>query len=148
MQSKEVDGQFIGLVSINATQRDMWDRKQVKPLLQLGRRDRHPDLPDIPSGRELIKNPADLALLEFAELPFFMAQSFVAPPDIPASRAEVLRSAFMKVTTDAEYIKEADKLQIDNSPIDHKELESLLQRARNTPKDVIEAYGKVINANP
>lgn len=148
MQSKEVDGQFIGLVSIQATQRDLWDRKQVKPLLQLGRRDRHPELPQVPAGRELITNAADLGLLEFAELPFFMAQSFVAPPDIPPSRAEILRTAFMKVTKDTDYIKEADKLQIDNSPIDHTELDALLLRARNTPKDVIEAYAKLINANP
>ncbi|MFN3890741.1 MAG: Bug family tripartite tricarboxylate transporter substrate binding protein [Beijerinckiaceae bacterium] len=147
MQSKEVDGQFIGLVSIQATQQDMWQRKLVKPLLQLGRRDRHPDLPNVPTGRELIKDPNGLALLEFAELPFFMAQSYVAPPDIPAARASILRKAFMDVTGDAEYIAEAKKLHIDNSPIDHREIEALLMRARNTPKPVIDAYAKIIAAN-
>ena len=147
MQSKEVDGQFIGLVSIQATQQDMWQRKLVKPLLQLGRRDRHPDLPDVPTGRELIKDADGLALLEFAELPFFMAQSYVAPPEIPAARAAILRAAFMRVTTDAQYIADAKKLQIDNSPIDHKDLEQLLIRARDTPKSVIDAYAKIIGTN-
>ena len=148
MQSKELDGQFIGLVSIQATQRDMWERKQVKPLLQIGRRDRHPELPDVPTGRELIKDAEALAILDFAELPFFMAQSFVAPPEIPADRAIALRNAFMQVTKDPEYQAEAKKLQIDNSPIDHKELENLLLRARSTPRKIIEAYSKVISANP
>jgi tripartite-type tricarboxylate transporter receptor subunit TctC len=147
MQSKELDGQFIGLVSIQATQQDMWRRKLVKPLLQMGRRDRHPDLPDVPTGRELVKDAAALALLEFAELPFFMAQSFVAPPEIPAARAAMLRTAFMRVTEDADYQAEAKKLQIDNSPIDYKEMEGLLLKARNTPKSVIEAYSKIIAAS-
>ncbi len=147
MQSKEVDGQFIGLVSIQATQQDMWRRQLVKPLLQLGRRERHPDLPDVPTGRELIKDPEGLALLEFAELPFFMAQSYVAPPEIPAARAAILRAAFMRVTEDAQYIAEAKKLQIDNSPIDHKDIEQLLMRARDTPKSVIDAYAKIIGTN-
>lgn len=147
MQSKEVDGQFIGLVSIQATQQDMWQRKLVKPLLQIGRRERHPDLPNVPTGRELIKDSNGLALLEFAELPFFMAQSYVAPPEIPAARAAILRAGFMRVTKDPEYIAEAKKLHIDNSPIDHKELETLLMRARDTPKSVIDAYSKVIASN-
>jgi len=144
MQSKEVDGQFIGLVSIQATQQDMWQRKLVKPLLQLGRRERHPDLPDVPTGRELIKDADGLALLEFAELPFFMAQAYVAPPDIPVARAAILRAAFMRVTEDAQYSADAKKLQIDNSPIDYKDIEQLLVRARDTPKSVIDAYSKII----
>jgi tripartite-type tricarboxylate transporter receptor subunit TctC len=144
MQSKEVDGQFIGLVSIQATQQDMWQRKLVKPLLQLGRRERHPDLPDVPTGRELIKDADGLALLEFAELPFFMAQAYVAPPDIPVARAAILRAAFMRVTEDAQYSADAKKLQIDNSPINYKDIERLLVRARDTPKSVIDAYSKII----
>ncbi len=147
MQSKEVDGQFIGLVSIQATQQDMWQRKLVKPLLQLGRRERHPDLPNVPTGRELIKDADGLALLEFAELPFFMAQAYVAPPEIPAARADILRAAFMRVTEDPQYVAEATKLQIDNSPINHKDIELLLVRARDTPRSVIDAYAKIIATN-
>ena len=53
----------------------------------------------------------------------------------------------MRVTDDPEYVAEAKKLQIDNSPIDYKELEALLIRARDTPKSVVDAYAKIISAS-
>src|SRR6185436_3704440 len=133
MQRGEVDGQVIGLSSILAGQRALWDGKELRPLLQFGRLTRLPELPDVPTGRELAKDEKAKALLEFAELPFFMALPFAAPPDVPPERARALQSAFMAMCRDQGFVDDARKLGLDVSPIDGDAISSLLTRAAATP---------------
>lgn len=144
MTAREVDGQLMGIVSIQASQRHIWESKAVRPLVQFARRTRHPVLPNVPTGYELVRDEPSRALLEFAELPFFMAQSFVAPSLIPADRAAALRKAFLQMTQDEDYRAEARKFEIDDSPVGHEEIEALLRKAKATPKPVIEAFQRVI----
>jgi hypothetical protein len=124
----------------------LWDGKQVRPLIQFARATRHPGLPDVPTGRELAKTPSAKALLEFAELPFFMALPFAAPPSIPADRAAALRTAFMATTRDPGFLAEAKRLRLDISPIDHKAIEDLLRRAAATPPDVVARMKDLVGA--
>jgi tripartite-type tricarboxylate transporter receptor subunit TctC len=143
MQSGEVDGQVIGFSSIKAGQRDLWNRKELRPLVQFGRLTRLPELPDVPTGRELAAEPKAQALLEFAELPFFMALPFVAPPDVPADRAAALKAAFMAMCKDEAFVEDAKRLGLDVSPIDGAAIGKLLARSAATPKDVIERYNAI-----
>jgi tripartite-type tricarboxylate transporter receptor subunit TctC len=143
MRKGEIDGQVIGLVSISANQATMWTGKAVRPLVQFGRTSRHPALPDIPTGRELTRDPKMLALIEFAELPFFMALPFVAPPALPAERAAALRSAFMAMCKDQTFLDEARKAKLDISPVDGDGVRALLVKSAATPKDVIARYNEV-----
>jgi tripartite-type tricarboxylate transporter receptor subunit TctC len=143
MQRGEVDGQVIGLSSILAGQRALWEGKELRPLLQFGRLTRLPELPDVPTGRELAKDEKAKALLEFAELPFFMALPFAAPPDVPPERARALQSAFMAMCRDQSFIDDARKLGLDISPIDGDAISRLLTRAAATPKDVIDRFNDI-----
>ena len=143
MQRGEVDGQVIGLSSIKAGQRALWEAKQLRPLLQFGRLKRLPELPDVPTGREIAKDPNSQALLEFAEMPFFMALPFVAPPDVPADRAKALQTAFMAMCQDQAFLDDAQKLGLDISPIDGAAIDKLLTRAAATPKHVIERFNDI-----
>ena len=143
MQSGEVDAQVVGFSSLKAGQPQLWNNHLVRPIIQFARLTRLPELPDVPTGRELIKNPNDLALLEFAEQPFFMAIPFVAPPGVPADRAKALQDAFMAMTKDPDYLAGAKKLSIDTSPIDGEAVRKLIAQGAATPKDVIARYNKI-----
>jgi tripartite-type tricarboxylate transporter receptor subunit TctC len=145
MQNGELDGQVIGLGSVKAGQAHLWNTKQVKALVQFGRATRLPELPDVPTGRELVTDPKNAALLEFAELPFFMALPFVAPPALPPARAKALQDAFMAVHQDKDFLNEAKKLDLDISPISGDEVAKLLERTAQTPKDVIARYNDIVN---
>ncbi|MET0925340.1 MAG: tripartite tricarboxylate transporter substrate-binding protein [Xanthobacteraceae bacterium] len=140
MQRGELDGQMVGLSSVRTGQRDLWTRKAFRPLMAFGRTTRHAEFPDLPIGRELTQDPGALALLDFAELPFFMALPFAGPPDIPADRAKALQAAFMAMCRDPAFVEEAQKLGIDVSPIDGAAILALLARTAATPKDVIARY--------
>ena len=140
MQSGELDGQFVGLSSIKSGQRDLWNKGAFRPLMAFGRTTRHPDFPSIPIGREMTTDAGALALISFAELPFFMALPFAAPPGIPTDRAKALQSAFMDMSRDPEFVAEAEKIGIDMSPLDGAGILRMLAATAATPKDVIDRY--------
>jgi tripartite-type tricarboxylate transporter receptor subunit TctC len=144
MQSGELDGQFVGLSSVRSGQRDLWSKGAFRSLMAFGRTSRHPDFPNIPIGRELTQDPKALALIGFAELPFFMALPFAAPPGIPPDRAKALQTAFMDMTRDKEFVAEADKIGIDMSPIDGAGVLKMLAATAATPKDVIARYTAIV----
>jgi tripartite-type tricarboxylate transporter receptor subunit TctC len=143
MQRGELDGQMVGLSSVRTGQRDLWNRKAFRPLMAFGRTTRHAEFPDMPIGRELTSDPAALSLIDFAELPFFMALPFAAPPDIPMDRAKALQAAFMAMCRDKAFVAEAEKLGIDMSPIDGEAILRLLARTAATPKEVIARYNAI-----
>jgi|SRR5690242_11715347 len=140
MQRGELDGQMVGFSSVKTGQRELWNKKAFRALLQFGRETRLSDFPDVPTGRELAKDPKTIALIDFAELPFFMALPFAAPPGIPEDRAKALQVAFMQMCHDKQFIAEAEKLGIDMSPIDGAAVLKLLSRTAATPKEVIDRY--------
>jgi len=143
MQRGELDGQMVGLSSVRTGQRALWTKRAFRPLMAFGRARRHPEFPDMPIGRELTDDPGALALIEFAELPFFMALPFAAPPDIPPERARVLQTAFAAMCRDKGFVEEAERLGIDMSPIDGDAILTLLARTAATPKDVIARYNAI-----
>jgi len=143
MQRGELDGQMVGLSSVRTGQRDLWNKKAFRPLMAFGRTTRHAEFPDLPIGRELTNDPAALSLITFAELPFFMALPFAAPPDILEDRANTLQSAFMAMCRDKAYVEEAEKLGIDTSAIDGEAILKLLARTAATPKEVIARYNAI-----
>jgi tripartite-type tricarboxylate transporter receptor subunit TctC len=143
MQSGELDGQFVGLSSVKSGQRDLWGKGAFRPLMAFGRTTRHPDFPDIPIGREMTPDAGARALISFAELPFFMALPFAAPPGIPADRAKALQAAFMAMSRDQDFVAEAEKIGIDMSPIDGAGIMKMLAATAATPRDVIARYAAI-----
>lgn len=144
MERRELDGQVIGYNSVRAGQPFLWENKKVRPLIQFGRVTRLAALPDVPTGRELAPNDKMRALVEFAELPFFMALPFLAPPGLPADRAAALQKAFMDMVHDKDFQADAQKVNIELSPIDGKAVLDLVARSAATPKDVIALYNEMV----
>jgi tripartite-type tricarboxylate transporter receptor subunit TctC len=144
MERRELDGQVIGYNSVRAGQPYLWENKKVRPLVQFGRITRLKELPDVPTGRELAADDRMRSLIEFAELPFFMALPFLAPPDVPADRAAALQKAFMDMTRDPEFQADAAKVNIELSPVDGNAVKQLVTRSASTPKDVIALYNQMV----
>jgi tripartite-type tricarboxylate transporter receptor subunit TctC len=143
MQSGELDGQYVGLSSIKSGQRDLYNKNALRALMAFGRTTRHPEFPDAPTGREMTKDANALALIDFAELPFFMALPFAGPPGIPADRAKALQAAFMEMCRDKAFLDDAAKLGIDMSPLDGEGILKMLVQVAATPKDVIARYNAI-----
>jgi tripartite-type tricarboxylate transporter receptor subunit TctC len=132
----EVDGRTFDLSSVKAS-KPAWllPGSGYRVLLQLARVTRHPDLPQIPTARELAPNDAARELIMFAEAPLLtMARPFAAPPGLPAERAAALQAAFLAAHRDAGFLAEAARLGIDISPVGADDMaRGIEQLGRSSP---------------
>ena len=101
---------------------------------------RFAELPDVPTGRELTKDPKALRLLDFAEAPFFMALPLVAPPGSAGRPRHALQAAFMAMTKDPAFVAEAKKMSLELSPIDGEAVRKVIAQMQATPPDVIAQF--------
>lgn len=143
MMQGDLDGQVIGLNSVMANQAALWNAKEVRPLLQFGRKTRHPMLREVPLASELTKDQAALAVIAFTEAPLYMALPFLAPAGIPADRAAALRRAFTEMVKDPEFLADAMRSKLDITPIDGEAVREIIRRMAATPKNVIARYNKI-----
>jgi tripartite-type tricarboxylate transporter receptor subunit TctC len=131
-----VDGRTFDLSSVKASKPEWLDGGSgYRVLLQFARVTRHPDLPDVPTARELALGDAARELIVFAEAPLLtMARPFAAPPGLPADRAQALQAAFLAAHRDPGFLAEAGKLGIDISPVGADDLaRGIEQLARSSP---------------
>jgi tripartite-type tricarboxylate transporter receptor subunit TctC len=145
-QRGEVDGQVVGLSAIKVGQTSLYQSGAFRGLIQFARTARLPDLSNVPTGRELTNDPKALALIAFAETPFFMALPLVTPPDIPADRLKALQAAFMAMARDGAFVEDIGKMGQDLSPIDGDAVRMLIARMGETPKDVIARFNEIVTS--
>jgi tripartite-type tricarboxylate transporter receptor subunit TctC len=143
MANGDLDGQVIGLNSIMANQAALWNAKDVRVLLQFGRATRHPLLPDVPLATELTRDKDALDIIAFTEAPLHMALPFLAPAGIPADRAAALKSAFMAMVKDREFLADAERSKLDITPIDGDAVRAIIAKMATTPRAVIERYNRI-----
>lgn len=144
MQSGEIDGQVVGYSSVRTGQRGLWNQHAFRALMQFGRKTRLADFAGIPTAYELTTDPEARALLNFADLQFFISLPFAAPPGVPAERAKALQTAFMAMCKDPDVVAAAEKLGIDMSPIDGATVRDAITNAAATPREVIDRYNKLV----
>jgi tripartite-type tricarboxylate transporter receptor subunit TctC len=140
----EIGGRTVDLSSMKSF-RPAWMAPNggMRALVQFARATRHPEFPDVPTARELARNDAARALIEFAELSYLISRPFAAPPDVPAERAKALQDAFMAMCKDKAFLDDAEKIGVDISPIDGKGVLDMIARMSATPKDVIAHYNQI-----
>ena len=141
----EVDAHTSGWTSIQSRHEDWLQKGFIRPMIQFGRIDRLPALPDVPTARELTTNAEDRALIEFAELPLLIARPFAAPPGVPPDRLEALRTAFTKVMSDPQYIAEGTKQKLELTPMDGASVSKLVDAITTAPSSVVERYKKALD---
>jgi tripartite-type tricarboxylate transporter receptor subunit TctC len=97
-----------------------------------------PDIPDVRLIRNLVTEPTAKQALEFILAREILGRPFLAPPDLPADRAEVLRKAFAATLTDPDFLKEAAKAKLDIDLVTGEEVDQVLKAASTAPSSVID----------
>jgi tripartite-type tricarboxylate transporter receptor subunit TctC len=145
MERSEVNGRTVDLSTLRTFRSD-WLRPGggMRVLVQFARTTRHPALPEVPTARELATGDDALALIDLTEQPYAMARPFMAPPEVPPDRAAALRSAFLAVHKDPQYLDEAARLKIDISPIDGAEVLRIVERMAGASPKVIAHLRKLL----
>ena len=105
---------------------------------------RHPDLPDTPVIMDLARTDEQKQMLRLVLGPQKMGRPFMGPPGIPRERLEALRRAFDATMKDPEFLKEAEKAQLEISPITGDEMEKIIVDAYQTPAALVSRTAEAI----
>ena len=112
--------------SVKSTHQKWLDEKRFAILVQLALK-KHPDLPDIPLIVDLAKTDEQRQILELIFARQVMGRPFVAPPNIPRERADALRKAFMDTMNDKDFLADAEKAQLEITPVPGDQIEKLVK---------------------
>jgi tripartite-type tricarboxylate transporter receptor subunit TctC len=137
MERGEVGGRGSNTWRSYQTTRPDWIKDgKIIPLVQIGLR-KHPDLPDVPLLIELAQNDADRELLHFISADVGIARAVVTTPETPPERIAALRRAFDLTVKDREFLAEAEKQQIDVTPIGGEGAQKISDSIVNTSPAVL-----------
>jgi tripartite-type tricarboxylate transporter receptor subunit TctC len=140
----ETDGHTIGYLSILNRAPQWLTESYARPMIQFGRTDRLPALPDVPTARELARNQEDLSLIQFTEAPLLVGYPFALPPDVPADRVATLRKAFQDTMEDPDYQALVQKSKLELTPKYHETIEQLLRDLAKSPEGAKKRYKDIL----
>ncbi len=121
--------------SVLATHKRWVDDKSIAVLAQLSL-SKHPDLPDVPLIMDFAKSEDQQQIFKLIFARQVMGRPYLAPPGVPADRAAALRQAFMDTLKDPEFLAEAEKSQLEITPVPGEEVEKLVKDLYQTPKAI------------
>jgi len=144
MERGEVDGRCGWSWSSVRSTRPQWlAEKKITILVQLALH-KHPDLPDVPVIIDLAKTDEQRQLLKLIFARQALGRPFLAPPGIPAPRAEALRTAFMDTMHDKDFLAETEKAQLEITPIDGVGVQKLVADLYQSPLAVVKKAAELL----
>jgi Tripartite tricarboxylate transporter family receptor len=123
--------------AIKTEKPDWLEGNKIHLLFQTGLTP-HPDIPQVPLAISLAHDDAERACLELLLARDVLGRPFVAPPDLPGDRAQVLRTAFMDSLKDPQLLADAKQHDMEITPVTAAEIEALLGRVAALPPAVVE----------
>jgi tripartite-type tricarboxylate transporter receptor subunit TctC len=144
MERGEVDGRCgWSWSSIKITRSDWLKDKRINLVLQMALQ-KSAELPDVPLVMDAARNDRERQILRLMLARQAMGWPFIAPPDLPAERAQVLRQAFDDTMRDPEFLAEAKQRLLDVNPMRGVDIGKLITELYQTPSEVIAATKAMI----
>lgn len=94
-------------------------------------------LPNVPSLMSLMKTEEHKRMVEFLETTTMIGRALYVPAGVSQDRVDILRVAFNKTVTDPEYLADLANRNMVINVIPGPELQKIVERAANTPKELI-----------
>jgi hypothetical protein len=122
--------------------RPNWLSEKKVTLLMQGALKNEPELGDLPSALDFVKNDADRMVMQLHFTQKLAARPIIAPPDMPADRAATLRAAFAALGRDPEFLADAEKSKQEVAFVPGEEVEKVVSLIVSTPPDIADRYAK------
>jgi tripartite-type tricarboxylate transporter receptor subunit TctC len=132
----ELDGVCMSVTAIRNMRPGWVESGQMRLLFNL-EADRLPNL-DVPSIFEFTETDDQRRMLTLFSTGVLFGRPIVAPPDVPADRIAVLRSAFEDAMADQELIEQAKKLGLELGVVRGDELSRMATQIMATPRESVE----------
>jgi tripartite-type tricarboxylate transporter receptor subunit TctC len=138
MERREVHG-IVGteLSSLRATRPDWIRDNKVRIVMQIGLT-KSPDLPDVPSGLDLIKSEEGRKIFELLLARQEYGRPFALPPGTPPEVVAAFRRAFAAMVKDEAFLKDAAKMRADIVVGTSDEVAGLFTKTYGSPRPLVE----------
>ena len=144
MERGEVHGICQGYTPIMSRLGDGLRADRIKFLFNFEQR-RDPNLKGAPSIFEFIAAPEDRQMLTFINSSTELGRPYAAPPGIPTDRLKVMRQAFEATMKDPDFLRDAQKNDLDITVITGEGLERLVNDLYKIPKPVVDRANALIS---
>jgi tripartite-type tricarboxylate transporter receptor subunit TctC len=146
MERGEVQGNGgLGYALVKTLTQNWIDEKKIKFLVQYNFQ-RHLELANVPLAMDLAKTEGERQAMRLVFARAEYARPFFLPPDVPVERVKALRRAFDATMKDPAFMAEAQKLQLEISPMTGEEMQALVGDLAGTSPDVVERVKNALNA--
>jgi tripartite-type tricarboxylate transporter receptor subunit TctC len=144
MERGEVQGIADWSWSSMKTARPDWLRDRKITLLMQAALQKDPELSDLPSALDFVKNDADRKVMELYLTQKTVARPVIAPPGIPIERLAALRAGFIALTKDKEFIADAQNTRLEVAPISGEAVDRVISLITSASPETAERLGKAI----
>jgi hypothetical protein len=122
--------------------RPHWLAEKKVTLLMQGALKKEPELGNLPSALDFIKNDADRKILELHFTQKTAARPLIAPPGVPKERIAILRKAFQELSRDTEFQADVKKAKLEIAYVPGEEVDKVVSLIAATPADIADRYAR------
>jgi tripartite-type tricarboxylate transporter receptor subunit TctC len=145
MERGEVQGRGANTYLAYRFQNPDWIRdKKINFIFQMTET-RDSLMPDTPTLLEYAKTDEHRKIISVIVKTETIGRPLLAPPSVPAERVALLRKALMDVVKDPEFVAEAEKAQLEISPVPGEKLQAIVKDLVATPPDIVEKYKQAVS---
>jgi len=121
-----------------------WLRDKKVTLLMQAALQKEPELADVPSALDFVRNDADRKVMELYLTQKAVARPVIAPPGIPSDRLAALRAGFSALAQDNEFLADAKRTQLEVAPISGAAVDQVISLITSASPETAERLGKAI----
>jgi tripartite-type tricarboxylate transporter receptor subunit TctC len=135
MERGEVQGRNNSWSSWKVTKQPWLKEKKLLVIAQAGAKANDLNAPAI---EDLVKTEADRQLVDIIMSGAALGRPMTTTQDVPAPRLQALRTAFLSVMKDPDFVAETAKLNIEIDPVSGETMQKIVAKVLATPKPVTE----------
>jgi tripartite-type tricarboxylate transporter receptor subunit TctC len=144
LERGEVTGRVWDMEGIKAGRPQWLKDNLLNIIVQLAPK-KMPEIPEsVPLVKDYVSDPEERAALDVVFMSTILARPYIAPPNIPAERRQILRNAFMATMKDPAFLAEAQKLQLTIDPTSGEEMEKIVRDAYALPPSIVAKVRKAL----
>jgi tripartite-type tricarboxylate transporter receptor subunit TctC len=121
--------------------RPSWLAEKKVNILMQSALQREPDLAGIPLALDFVKNDVDRRVMELYFTQKTVARPVIAPPGVPTDRVVALRRAFAALARDKEFLADAQRSNLDVSPVSGEEVDRIVSIIASASPETFQRLG-------
>ena len=144
MEKGELEGIADWSWSSIKTARPHWLRENKITLLMQAALNKDPELGNLPSALDFVRDDADRKVIELYLTQKTLARPIIAPPGIAPERLAVLRTAFGALAQDKDFLADARSARLEVAPIWGEAVDKIIRLISSASPDTAARLGKAI----